>query len=41
MLSGTGMAFRQYHRKDSDDPVLPDFFHPCPGGGVEPSPLDE
>lgn len=21
-----GMAFRQYHRKDSDDPVLPDFF---------------
>jgi len=21
-----GMAFRQYRRKDSDDPVLPDFF---------------
>jgi predicted nucleic acid-binding protein len=21
-----GMASRQYHRKDSDDPVLPDFF---------------
>jgi predicted nucleic acid-binding protein len=21
-----GMAFRQYCRKDSDDPVLPDFF---------------
>ena len=21
-----GLAFRQYRRKDSDDPVLPDFF---------------
>jgi predicted nucleic acid-binding protein len=21
-----GMAFRQYRRKDTDDPVLPDFF---------------
>ena len=21
-----GMAFRRYRRKDSDDPVLPDFF---------------
>jgi predicted nucleic acid-binding protein len=21
-----GMAFRQYHRKSADDPVLPDFF---------------
>ncbi len=26
-----GMAFRQYRRKDSDDPVLPDFY-PRAGG---------
>jgi hypothetical protein len=43
-----GMAFRQYRRKDSDDPVLPDLFiraqpwvknpnQPSPGrGGRKP-----
>jgi predicted nucleic acid-binding protein len=35
-----GMAFRQYRRKDSDDPVLPDFFIRAPGG-VESSPPDQ